>query len=75
LQNPDSNLLCLAHANGLVSGKGSGMKSPDIFGAILCDKCHKNVDFGNWTREKKREFHQKAAAKTRAWWIMIGLVK
>jgi hypothetical protein len=77
LENPTRNMLCLAHSNRLIDGKGRGLKAIDSTGAILCDTCHGLVDgrAGNWTREKKREYHQKAAKKTMAWWIELGLVK
>lgn len=76
LANPEQNLLCLAHANGLIAGKGIGMKSPDELGAILCKKCHDCYDGrdGNWTREKKHEFHAIAAKRTHDWWAKIGLL-
>jgi hypothetical protein len=77
LANPDNNLLCLAHANGLESGKAMNFKSPCERGAILCLDCHQHVDGqkGHWTREKKREYHMNAHIKTMAWWVKIGLVK
>jgi hypothetical protein len=77
LPNPDGNLLCLAHSNRLMDGKGRGLKATDETGAILCLGCHDLCDgrAGNWTREKKREFHQKAAKKTHEWWVKMGLVK
>jgi len=33
-----------AHAIGTASGKGIGMKSPDILGAYACQKCHDAYD-------------------------------
>ena len=72
--DPEHGILCLAHANGLVAGKAMGMKSPDENGAVLCPECHYQVDHGHWTRERKREFHSKAAAKTYSWWVQIGLI-
>ena len=77
LENPDRNMLCLAHSNSLADGKGRGLKATDDTGAILCLTCHDLVDgrAGKWSKEEKQAYHQRAAGKTRAWWVKIGLVK
>lgn len=40
--NPETSVWC--HANGSAAGKGIGMKSPDILGAIGCSDCHNLYD-------------------------------
>lgn len=40
--NPETTVWC--HASGSASGKGIGMKSPDILGAYGCFNCHAVVD-------------------------------
>lgn len=40
----DSSTVVWAHANGLASGKGIGMKSNDILGAYACQNCHDLYD-------------------------------
>ncbi len=40
----DSSTVVWAHAIGLASGKGFGMKSPDIMGSYACQKCHDYYD-------------------------------
>lgn len=42
--NGDSSTVVWAHAIGLASGKGLGMKSPDIMGAYACQRCHDAYD-------------------------------
>ena len=34
LENPNGDLLCLAHSNRLEDGRGYGHKSNDLFGAF-----------------------------------------
>lgn len=77
LENNCGTLLCLAHSNRLIDGKGRGIKATDASGAILCDTCHSLVDgrAGNLTREQSQAFHQRAHQKTHAWWVKEGLVK
>jgi len=40
----DNSTVVWAHAIGTASGKGIGMKSPDIMGAYACQKCHDAYD-------------------------------
>lgn len=40
--NPET--VVWAHANGLLAGKGIGMKSKDILGAYACSNCHDYYD-------------------------------
>ncbi|MBA3755582.1 MAG: DUF1364 family protein [Nitrosomonas sp.] len=42
--NGNTETVVWAHANGLVAGKGLGMKSPDIMGSYACQKCHDHYD-------------------------------
>lgn len=71
LQNPNGDLLCLAHSNQLRHGKGRGLKSADAEGAILCQRCHDYVDgrTGSGSRADMRLYHETAHEKTVAWWI------
>lgn len=44
-----------AHSNQIRHGKGKGIKAHDIFGALLCHKCHHDFDQGkSLTKEEKR---------------------
>ena len=74
LENPNFDLLCLAHANGIAEGKGIGMKSHDLMGAYLCHSCHDLVDGrkGKLTKYEKRQMHHDAWVKTMKWLIMEG---
>lgn len=76
LENPNRDLLCLAHSNELTLGRGSYHKTDDALGAILCKNCHDHVDGakGQWTLTEKRLYHHRAHCKTLLWWIEIGLV-
>ena len=74
LQNPNGDLLCLAHSNELRHGRGIGHKTPDIFGAILCKPCHDIIDGrrGALTKEEKHEMHRLAHEDTLLWWWEAG---
>jgi hypothetical protein len=73
MQNPNGDLLCLAHSNALEDGRGAYHKSNDLFGAYLCDTCHKSVDIGHGlTKQEKRGYHKAAWVKTMRWWIKNG---
>ena len=76
LQNPNGDLLCLAHSNALEDGRGAYHKSPDIFGAIVCDRCHSEIDgrAGGLSKEGKRGKHYVAWTATVLWWIKNGYV-
>ena len=76
LENPNRDLLCLAHSNSLADGRGAFHKSNDLYGAYLCHHCHYLVDVDSFaTKQEKREFHYKAWIKTMRWWIDNGHVK
>lgn len=75
LENPNRDLLCLAHSNALEDGRGYAHKSNDLYGAYLCDTCHKKVDSGMWSKQEKWEFHKAAWTKTMRWWINNGYVE
>jgi hypothetical protein len=77
LQNPNSDLLCLAHSNRLQDGKGKGMKSLDIMGAILCSRCHDIVDgrINGFSRQMMQYIHSVAAASTRKWWLENNFIE
>lgn len=77
LQNPNGDMLCLAHSNELRHGKGMGKKSEDSKGAILCKECHDYVDgrIGKLSREIKQAVHTDANLKTVEWWKKEGYLK
>ena len=71
LENPNGDLLCLAHSNRLEDGRGYGFKSNDLFGAFLCHNCHMMVDGikGNLSKFEKRKKHNEAWQKSIKWLI------
>ena len=77
LENPNGDLLCLAHSNALEDGRGAYHKSNDLYGAYLCASCHDEVDGrkGSFSKEDKRLIHRTAWIKTMRWWIDNGHVK
>jgi hypothetical protein len=74
LQNPNRDLLCLAHDNSLAAGRGFAFKTPDDCGAIVCAYCHDVIDGrrGGLSKEAKREMHRVAASRTMSWWKING---
>lgn len=76
--NPETSVLC--HANGSAAGKGIGMKSPDILGAIGCSACHDVVDrrtplpLGMTRVDVLLAFWQ-GHARTVCIWIETGLIE
>ncbi len=42
--NGDNRTVVWCHANGLLSGRGFGLKSPDPLGAYGCSSCHDAYD-------------------------------
>ena len=40
----DNSTVVWAHAIGLASGRGLGIKAPDLLGAYACHKCHDAYD-------------------------------
>lgn len=72
--NPDGNLLCLAHSNRQADGKARGMKSLDIKGAIICASCHSFVDGKGYTREVMQEWHRQCHIRTLDWWVNEGYI-
>ena len=85
LENPNGDLLCLAHSNALEDGRGAYHKSNDLYGAYLCATCHDFVDGRNsffilvknnsGTKKDKRKYHENAWIKTMRWWIDNGHIK
>lgn len=76
LENPNRDLICLAHSNSLADGRGAFHKSNDLYGAYLCAVCHLYVDSSTKaTKQEKRDYHHKAWIKTMRWWIDNGHVK
>lgn len=76
MQNPNGDLLCLAHSNRLQDGKGRGLKALDSLGAILCHTCHDLADgrAGKLNREEMQAFHRRAHQGTLAWWHKMGYI-
>ena len=75
LENPNGDLLCLAHSNEQADGRGAYHKSNDLYGAYLCHRCHQYVDVTGKTKEEKRAYHKRAWLLTIRWWINNGFVK
>lgn len=76
MENPNGDLICLAHSNELADGRGAYHKSNDLYGAYLCHKCHQYVDVGHGvSKQEKREYHKKAWVATMRFWIDRGYVK
>lgn len=76
LENPNADLLVLAHSNELVHGRGIGHKSDDIWGCIVCNDCHSFIDgrSGRLTKANKHAKQRAAWIETMVWWIMEGYV-
>lgn len=75
--NGDPATTVLAHFR--MSGQsGMGYKSPDVFGAFACSKCHAVVDapanFGV-DRDWARLAHLEGVIRTQAIWLTEGLIK
>lgn len=72
--NYDGQQLCLAHSNELRHGRGAYHKSEEIFGAVLCQKCHDLCDgrCGMLSKREKREMHRIAHERTLLWWWTNG---
>ncbi len=50
LENPNNDLICLAHSNRLKHGRGYAHKSIDEMGAFVCQRCHEWYDKGGAPR-------------------------
>lgn len=74
LQNPNGDLLCLAHSNRQQDGKGMALKSRDEKGAIVCMKCHDLIDgrVPFLGRDARQALHTVAHEATVRWWIKAG---
>lgn len=74
MPNPNGDALCLAHSNELKHGRGIGHKSEDIYGAILCMKCHDMADgrSGSLSKAEKRAILRLAHDQTVLWWSENG---
>lgn len=76
LQNPNGNMICLAHSNELRDGRGAYHKSNDLYGAYLCHSCHQMVDVGHGlTKQEKRSYHKAAWENSIRWLIDNGHIK
>lgn len=54
--NSNPETVVWAHANGLASGRGMGMKANDLSGAYACEACHSAYD--RRTRPKGINYEQ-----------------
>lgn len=70
----DPATVVLAHADWQSAGKGMGRKAHDIFGADLCDGCHRWIHEGRSPSETKRAMMQAAIEKTQLRRIHQGLL-
>lgn len=74
-ENPNGDLLVLAHSNELRHGRGAYHKTPDYFGAIVCNDCHYDIDTNSkLTKEEKRDKQRMAHDLTLTWWFDNGYV-
>lgn len=75
--NHNGDQLCLAHSNELMHGRGAFFKSADIMGAIVCQRCHDEIDgrSGGLSKQAKREKHRLAHEHTLRWWWENGWLK
>ena len=71
LENPNGDLICLAHSNELRDGRGAYFKSKDLYGAFLCLRCHDLVDgrVGRLVREDKHDMLKRAWIESMRWAI------
>ncbi len=65
-----------AHANSVALGKGTGIKAPDFYTAMLCAVCHALLDgrLGKLTKEEKWELWVNAYLKTVKRWFEQNVV-
>ena len=71
IENPNRDLLCLAHSNAMEDDRGYGYKSRWLYGAYLCFHCHNLVDGRQkqLSKDKKREMHRHEWVATMRWLI------
>jgi hypothetical protein len=78
---PNHDKTCvLAHSNWQEHGKGVGVKTHDIFGAVVCQGCHDIVDNRNTKKNVfevgyRRNLWERAHRATLVWWIQEGYLK
>ena len=66
--------VCCCHSNQLKDGKGMGQKADDTKAAAGCGACHAELDQGKvWSKAERRERFDRAAARSRALLISMGL--
>lgn len=65
-----------AHANSVALGKGTGIKCPDFYTAMLCQVCHALADgrTGKLTKDEKWEMWVTAYLRTVKLWFEQGTV-
>ena len=56
-----------AHQNGIDSGKGMGLKSPDHRHAALCHECHSWLDQGGTKPDPTKRYRAVFAEKQEMW--------
>jgi hypothetical protein len=81
LENPNGDLLCLAHTNelsqdGTETGRGASHKSNDLLGCIVCWNCHALIDgaVGSLPKLTKHALQRSSWISTMRWWILTGKV-
>lgn len=60
-----------SHSNALKHGKGMGIKAHDI-PAYVCNECHFDIDFGQFSREQKRLIWADAMFESMLWLLQTG---
>lgn len=72
--NPETSVLAHPRLAGLT---GTGMKAPDVMGAIACSACHDEID--RRTRVLETEFVRTAfyegVLRTLAMWVREGILR
>ena len=63
-----------AHSNQLADGKGKSIKAHDYRIAYLCDRCHHEIDFGQQSREEKRDRWERAHRRSIGWLFDSGRI-
>jgi hypothetical protein len=56
-----------AHQNGIVAGKGFGIKSNDFLHAAMCNLCHRFYDSGSTGMDPSRTFTASKEDKAEMW--------
>lgn len=70
----DDGTTVAAHSNSHRHGKGAGIKAEDCFTAVLCYRCHSQLDQGGGDKSKKSDDFDFAVRGTLGQYLLRGLV-